>query len=197
MIYNKHAEHMKNYAFNILGCALYNSAFSERGRPFSNTISVINAAHGAEILIKARIAEEHMLLIFEKYPSQSNIKDELNSDILFESGVTYGYSKLPHMLQVVTGYKMRNQDKYLEFGRLRNGLIHFTAKKENPSEKTLKFIFEICDPMIWDFWDVSFLVEALDWNDGYLAEEGVLKEILDAYKLNIHPKTIKYLDNLK
>ena len=193
----KHSEHMKDYSFNILGCALYNAAFSERGRPFSNTISVINAAHGAEIFIKAKIAEEHVLLIFEKYPPQNNIEDGLNLDILFESGVTYSYSKLPYILQIVTGYKMKNQDKYLEFGRLRNGLIHFTAVKENTSEITLKYLFELCDPVIWDFWDDSFLETALYWNDGYLAEEGILKEILDEYNLTLQPMTIKYLNNLK
>lgn len=33
-------------------------------------LSIIQAAHAAELLIKARIAQEHPLLIFEKLPSR-------------------------------------------------------------------------------------------------------------------------------
>ena len=36
--------------------------------------------------------------------------------------------------------------------------MYVTITKE---KITLKYIFEICDPMIWDFWNESFLKTAI------------------------------------
>ena len=64
-------------------------------RPFAHMLSVVHAAHGAEILIKARIAEEHPLLIFKSYPKSHTTKDVLSIKELFKYGRTLMYPELP------------------------------------------------------------------------------------------------------
>lgn len=46
-------------------------------------LSIVHAAHGAEIFIKARIAEEHPLLIFKSYPKSNTTNDTLSIKELF------------------------------------------------------------------------------------------------------------------
>lgn len=190
------SKHMRYFSFNVLGSALYNSVFSEMGRPFANSLSVINAAHGAEILIKARIAEEHPLLIFKKYPPKKEITTDLGFETLFNYGRSYMYSELPYILLVTTGYKMKKENEFQEFGRLRNGLIHFAIPNLDYSEKTLKFIFEVLDPMIWDFWDESFLQDAAYWSDPDMVSEGYLSDTLKNYGVSVHPKTKETIKKL-
>lgn len=48
------SQHMKEFGLHILGRAIYDATFSEMMRPFAHMLSVVHAAHGAEILIKAR-----------------------------------------------------------------------------------------------------------------------------------------------
>ena len=188
---------MKYFSFNILGSALYNSVFSEMGRPFANSLSVINAAHGAEILIKARITEEHPLLIFKKYPPKKELNEDLELETLFYHGRSYMYSELPYILLVTTGYKIKDENEFQEFGRLRNGIIHFATPNLDYSKKTLKFIFEVLDPMIWDFWDESFLQDAADWSDDVMVSEGYLSDVLKEYDVIVHPKTKENIENMQ
>jgi hypothetical protein len=45
------SQHMKEFGLHILGRAIYDATFSEMTRPFAHMLSVVHAAHGAEILI--------------------------------------------------------------------------------------------------------------------------------------------------
>lgn len=60
----KISEHMKEFGYCLLARAIHYAAFSEYGRPYVHAISITLAHQASEILIKARIAEEHPLLIF-------------------------------------------------------------------------------------------------------------------------------------
>lgn len=193
---DKIPEHMKYFSFNLLGSALYNT-LSEYGRPFANSLSVINAAQGAEILIKARIMEEHPLLIFKKYPPKREIDTDLDFNTLYEHGRSYSYSELPYILLVTTRYKIKNEDEFQEYGKLRNGLIHLASPDIDYSEKTLKFIFKVLDQMIWDFWNVPFLKDAAYWSDDVIVSEGYIGEMIEAYNISIHPKTEEFISKIK
>jgi hypothetical protein len=104
--------------------------FSEENRAWSE-LSVIQAAHAAEILIKARIAEEHPLLIFEKTHKSSLDKEQrLTYQQLVERGKTFQYFDLPDRLWATTGIVLPKLEMYLEFGKLRNAIQHF-APPEN------------------------------------------------------------------
>ena len=106
------SQHMKEFGLHILGRAIYDATFSEMTRPFAHMLSVVHAAHGAEILIKARIAEEHPLLIFKSYPKSNTTKDVLSIKELFKYGRTLMYSDLPEVLWATTGYRIKELDRY-------------------------------------------------------------------------------------
>lgn len=184
------AEHMKDFGLHILGRAIYDATFSETMRPFAHVLSVVHAAHGAEILIKARIAQEHPLLIFSSYPKSKTTNAMLTINELFEHGRTLTYSELPEALWAATGYRIKQQNEFLKFGTLRNGLVHFSAPDFDAAGETYKFVFEVMDYIIHDFWNESFVEYAEYWDDDIFA---YLTEQIDRLGLTIHAETRKLI----
>jgi hypothetical protein len=119
-----------------------------------NELAVLQAAHAAEILLKARISEQHPLLIFSDIPRSTKVNEEkLSFRSLLESGKTLQYNELPERLWATTGYKIKDDSLYQRFGKLRNTIQHFTnPPNRDLLQETLEFIFGIIDPMINDFW---------------------------------------------
>ena len=64
------AAHMREFGLAILGRAAYDLTFSEMMAPYKHAMAIGHAAHGAEIVIKARIAQEHPLLLFTHLPNR-------------------------------------------------------------------------------------------------------------------------------
>ena len=56
--------HMIDYAMTAVGRAVVDATFSEMARPHAHAMAIVLAADAAEVLVKARIAQEHPLLIF-------------------------------------------------------------------------------------------------------------------------------------
>src|SRR3989442_1022235 len=121
------AAHMREFGLSILGRAVYDATFAEIGRPFAHPLAVVTAAHGAEIVLKARIAEEHPLLIFRKLPSPTSTAGSLTIAELFEHGRSAEYEDLPALLWASTGYRLSRQESYFAFGRLRNKIVHLAV----------------------------------------------------------------------
>jgi hypothetical protein len=188
------ANHMKDFGLHILGRAVYDATFSEMMRPFAHALSVVHAAHGTEIVIKARIAQEHPLLIFKSYPRSNTTNDLLSIKELFEHGRTLMYSELPEVLWAATGYRMKQLSKYQDFGALRNGLVHFAALDFDAAAETLRFLFEVLDPMMQDFWGETFVDYASYWDD-VIISEGYLREQLDRLEINVHPDTRQIIED--
>ena len=189
------SQHMKEFGFHVLGRAIYDATFSEMMRPFAHVLSVVHAAHGAEILIKARIAEEHPLLIFKSYPKSNTTKDALSIKELFEYGRTLMYSELPEVLWAATGYRIKELDKYQKFGALRNTIVHFAAPDCEASVETLRFAFEVFDPIVRDFWGESFIDYSEYW-DEVIISDGYLREQIEQLNIQMHPETKKQMESL-
>lgn len=118
---------------------------------------VAHVAHAAEILLKARIAQEHPLLIFSKLP-KSNNNSALTLINLLENGRTFSYEELPDRLWAVTGIKIDNINEYRDFGRLRNQVIHFSmTNAEKLDILTLDYSLKILDPLVEGFWGRSVI----------------------------------------
>ncbi len=117
-------------------------------------LSVIQAAHAAELLIKARIAQEHPLLVFEQLPSLNRTpRGDLDFQDLFERGRTVQWADLPERLWAVTGISLPDRHSFDQFGRLRNGIQHFAPiPGRNLNEETLRFIYNVIDPFIHECW---------------------------------------------
>jgi hypothetical protein len=119
---------------------------------------VVHAHHAAEILLKARIAQEHPLLIFSKLPKPESNEGSLTLIDLLEKGRTFSYQELPNQLWATTGIKIENNTQYEEFGRLRNQIIHFSkANFERLDILTLRYSLELLDPLVEGFWGRSVI----------------------------------------
>jgi len=127
-------------------------------------LSVLQIGHAAEILVKARIAEEHPLLIFETFPKTR--ENELSLTSLFSEGHTIEWSSLLNLLWASTDINLNKKEKtaFKEFGKLRNGIQHFGVIPKTDTNsfsylKALKFTYEFMDPFInkcWDLYAIDF-----------------------------------------
>ncbi|MDG2955191.1 hypothetical protein P7L95_00245 [Bisgaard Taxon 10/6] len=157
-------------------------------------LSVLQVAHAMEILIKAKIAEEHPLLIFESLPKSSQV-DNLNYQSLCSKAKTLQYSDLPERLWATTGITIEKIDLYKEFGVLRNSIQHFADPNNiNCGDMSRRYIYEIIDPFINSCWNLY----AVDYNEDtepytYLLEILIENEI----EFLIPPKIVGiYIDEV-
>ena len=187
------AEHMREFGLAILGRAVYDLTFSELMAPYKHSMSVGLAAQGAEICIKARIAQEHPLLLFTQLPKSANADDQLTMKELFEYGRTVPYADLPETLWATTGIRIARVEQYQKFGKLRNLLVHFGPADVVPIEDVpMKFLFEVMEPLVQAFWKESIIPYAAAW-DGVLLD-GHLEDMLQQSDVEITPALRAALD---
>lgn len=122
-------------------------------------LSILQVAHATELLIKAEIAKEHPLLIFDKIPSPpkndaGEIVDDLTVARLSEKGHTIEWNSLLDVLWASRGVKNIETEKFKKFGQIRNSIQHFgiAPPNENISYLTyLQFIYEVIDPFLYTY----------------------------------------------
>jgi hypothetical protein len=158
-------EHMRELGLGALAHANRHAAYHSFENNRWSELSVLQAAHAAELLIKARIAQEHPLLIFEQIPSSAKATGPRIDVIdLFTHGRTLEWQDLPDRLWAVTGSHLPNVERFRKFGRLRNGVQHFAPPPgQDVSEETLRFVFEVIDPFINSCWGLF----AVDYDEDY------------------------------
>lgn len=169
---------MREFGLCLLGRSIVDVTFAEIMNPYSHAMGVTRCAHAAEIIIKARIAEEHPLLIFTRLPKPDS-KALLSIETLMIAGKTLMYADLPDALWAATGYRIPDLQHFEQFGKLRNTITHLAVPKIDLSEATLRFAFLLLEPMIYDFWK-SDIVE---YYEGYIEEEEYLTEQLARYNI--------------
>lgn len=145
---------MCDLGLGALAHANRHAAYAAVENPSWHELAVLQAAHAAELLIKARIAQEHPLLIFEHLPrSAQAVGSRLDLEDLFSQGRTFQWSDLPERLWAATGIVLPNRERYDRFGKLRNAIQHFGPHPGvDPTDETLHFVFEVIDPFINDCW---------------------------------------------
>lgn len=155
-------EHMRDLGLCALAHANRHTAYADMENGAWCELAVLQAAHSAEILFKARIAQEHPLLIFEDFPKISS--DEITVKDLFTKGKTIEWSDIPTRLWATTGIRVKNIEQFRNFGKLRNGIQHFAPPPGiDVADETLKFIYEIIDPFINECWGLF----AIDYDEDY------------------------------
>jgi hypothetical protein len=171
---NSIAFHMKELGLSAPSHATWHATTMSFENPYWPELSVLQAAHAAEILIKARIAEKNPELIFKKPVAPLG----KNEDAL-GSARTHQYSDLPAILVHETGIKLSNAEMYYRFGIIRNKIQHFLPPTSiDFSVETVRFIFEVVDPLIQECWGIY----AIDFNEepdtlAYIVEYLINKEI--------------------
>lgn len=162
-------EHMRDLGLSELAHANRHAAYNDPANPRWSELSVLQAAHAAEILIKARIAEEHPMLIFEEFPKIPNDTiAEITVQSLFEKGKTIQWSELATRLWATTGIRIPNKNIFDKFGKLRNGIQHFAPLSVLHSTEvtTIEFVFEVIDPFINHCWGL-FAIDFDEDDDPY------------------------------
>lgn len=159
-------EHMLDLGAGSLAHANYLSHFYDMSNFMWPQLGVLQAAHACEIFLKARLAQEHPLLIFESLPKSTadcvnKTTGLLDFESLLEKGQTITYSELPEKVWAATGKKISNVKLYNDFGKLRNSIQHFAAPNKDVSLLTSQFIYEVIDPFINSEWDMC----AIDFCD--------------------------------
>lgn len=163
------ANQMRDFGLYMVAKGIVNATFSELGSPYNHAMGVVHVANGFEILIKARIVEEHPLLVFDKIPKQKSIADSnIKFGDLLEHGQTIMYSELPERLWATTGYKIEPIKLYNDFGKIRNQIIHFAVPEDTSlSDLTLNFTFQIIERAINKWWDTTILEYAMEYDESY------------------------------
>lgn len=157
-------QHMLGLARGALTHANWHANYYSTDNPYWPELSVLQAAHACEIFVKARIAQEHPLLIFEHLPKPQLGEAPLTMRQLAELGRTYQYFDLPDRLWATTGVRVPNLEMYRSFGRLRNCVQHFLVPPNaDTAAQTVDFIFEVIDPFIHTCWGLF----AIDHNEDY------------------------------
>lgn len=140
-------------------------------------LSVLQVAHAMEILIKARIAQEHPLLIFDSLPKSSQV-DHLHYESLLNKAKTVQYSDLPDHLWATTGMTIENVNLYKTFGQLRNSIQHFAyPESKDCSQLSIQYIYEIIDPFICQCWGLYAVDYYEDSEPTFLLEALIAREI--------------------
>ncbi|EQC0078312.1 hypothetical protein ACY0L2_001708 [Serratia marcescens] len=163
--------HMLNLGAGSLAHANYLAHFDDMSNSMWSQLGVLQAAHACEIFLKARLAQEHPLLIFESLPKSTadcvnKITGLLDFESLLEKGQTITYSELPEKVWAATGKKINDIKLYNDFGKLRNSIQHFAAPNKDVSEFTSKFIYEVIDPFINSEWGLCAM-DFCDDSGGY------------------------------
>ena len=156
-------DNMLKLGLGALAHANWHANYHSFENPMWSQLSVLQAAHAAEILIKARIAQEHPLLIFEQLPRSTQVQSStLSFEHLVDKAKTIQYSDLPERLWATTGIKIRELDTYKSFGNLRNCIQHFANPMgKDCAAESIDFIYKVIDPFINECWDLY----AIDYNE--------------------------------
>lgn len=171
-------ENIRELGLGAMQHALRLCLYSDPENPSWPALAVLSAAHAAELLIKARIAQEHPLLIFETMPKSAGA-GLLDFARIAEDGRTFQFNDLPGRLWATTGTRIPNEKDYRSFGRLRNIVQHFARPDEDLSLRASTFIIKVVDPFIGDHWGLF----AIDYNEEYGDHFEHIFEILVAQNL--------------
>lgn len=185
--------HMKEFGLSLIGRAICDATFSEITRPFAHASTVTLAAQAAELLIKARIAEDHPLLIFSKLPALSSTDGMLTMNKLFDHAKSYSFEELPNLLWATTSLRLEGLEEYKNYGQLRNKIMHFGVPNIDLAAATLSFSINVVEPMIEKFWGETAIEYAEDWDDAIVCD-GYLKDQLIIHGIHLSPRIMKILD---
>lgn len=184
---------MREFGLAIHGRAAYDLTFSEMMAPYKHAMAIGHAAHGAEIVIKARIAQEHPLLLFTHLPKSANAQDQLTIAELFQYGRTIQYQDLPEALWATTGIRLPRLQQFHEFGKVRNMIIHFAVPSTDYAGEAIRFLFQVIEPLVREFWKETIVPYAAIW-DECVWEEDALRSQLQNAEVEITPELGRALD---
>lgn len=79
---------------------------------------------------------------------------------------------------------MARVDQFQKFGKLRNQMIHFGVPDADTRD-SLKFLFEVMEPLVREFWQDSIIPYAKEWDEVLM--DGHLEDVLTQSGIEIPP----------
>ncbi|MGN6729310.1 MAG: hypothetical protein ACTHJG_05695 [Rhodanobacteraceae bacterium] len=175
---------MRDFSLHLFGKSIVDVIFAEVGHPYGHAMGTALCAHATELAIKARIAQEHPLLLFDRLPKQTDGDSLLNIDLLLTSARTVPFNELPNLLWATTGYRINGIQQLVRFQQIRNALMHLGIPPINLRLETLSFAFQVAEPMFIDFWNIDVLNFLFEYDPDC---EEYLSESLREYGIT-HPR---------
>lgn len=186
-------EHVKEFGIHVLSKAIRGVTFSEYGDPFAHALSVIQAAHAAELVLKAKLLELDPNSIFNTSKVDSTRNEEDFFLLLQKNEKSLSYSVLPRKLESL-GLKLDNVEKYYEFGVLRNKVAHLYVPNIAIDRLTLEFAL-LTDAWAYSFWNKSALeTDTMQFEEVVAA--GYLTDVVENHGLVLPPHALKICENL-
>jgi|LakMenEpi03Aug12_release.lakeMendotaPanAssembly.Ray.scaffolds.fasta_scaffold135025_2 hypothetical protein len=168
--------HVLSLGLSVLKHGVYHAHIQSPDNDKWDELSVVQVAHAAELIIKARIAREHPLLIFEQLPKLAP-GEQISLEKLAGEGRTYQYNALPNRLLATTGVAISDLTLFKEFGQLRNSIQHFCHPPGvDLRNRTLAYIFGIIDPLLGEGWEQY----AIDHNEDYEPYQYLVQSLVSA-----------------
>lgn len=144
------------------------AVYLDPGREYWGNVSVLNAAHAGELVLKALIARSHPLLIFKNV---SDLYDgnatELLLQRMLEKGRTHDFQHLPNVLWAVTGISLPDPQSFKRIQKLRNSIQHFYHPDgvddfgEEARGASLEFLYKNVDPLLKEY----FFFNAIEFHE--------------------------------
>jgi hypothetical protein len=97
---------------------------------------------------------------------------------MYEYGRTIQYHELPEVLWATTGVRLGKVEQFQRFGRLRNASLHFAVPdSENFHTLTLRFLFEVMEPLVRQFWQKSIIPYVAEWDEYVYQPDGLRMQL--------------------
>ncbi len=160
-----------------LARAVVEVSFEPQRQPLAAPLAVIDCILATEYVLRGRILEVEN--------SNAEKKDKKISDIRLQQLVSgskgFDFYSLPNELFQSTGYSIKNIEEYNSFGNLKNALVRRSFERDFLVETTLRYAFQVLEPMIMEFWDDLILIHASEYEfetdeyvDRQLTKYGIL-----------------------
>lgn len=150
------------------------AVFLDPGNEHWGNMSVLNAAHAGELFIKAAIASEHPLLIFQNvFDFDDSSNDEIDLERLLRKAKTHDFQHLPKIMWAVLKERMPDSESFEDIRKMRNAIQHFyhPAGLDNYGQLarnvSLDFIYKNIDPIINKYFGLCAIEYHEDHSIGY------------------------------
>ena len=159
-------------------CALtqanMHAVFLDPGSEHWGNMSVLNAAHAGELVMKATIATAHPLLIFQNiFEFDDTQSDEISLERLLIKAKTHDFQHLPKIMWAVLKERIPDPDSFEKIRRMRNAVQHFYHPDGLDNygniarNLSLEFIYKNIDPLLSKYFGICAIEFHEDHNVGY------------------------------
>lgn len=159
-------------------CALaqanMHAVFLDPGNEHWGNMSVLNAAHAGELVMKAAIATAHPLLIFQNiFEFDDSSNEEIGLERLLAKAKTHDFQHLPKIMWAVLKDRIPDTESFEKIRKMRNAVQHFyhPAGLDNYGNAarniSLDFIYKNIDPILFRYFGLCAIEFHEDHNVGY------------------------------